>query len=149
MGNVQRSNHIENGQHLFVAPSAMAISESTFLTIGKPSAIETRRSDVGEEYTWKVEEKLGNHYVKLYFPLKFEGKPFAPPGHPEVAQWNLKDGQSGYGLQSTFGLCDAVTFEPTYTFWHNFQSFYPGQHEKFMAKCAELLKDENVNSVTV
>jgi hypothetical protein len=130
VGNVQRSNHIQNDQHLFVAPSAMAISVDTFLTIGKPSAIETSRADVAEEYTFKAEKK--GEKVKFYMPLLGWA---APPEAPEG--WNLKDGMPKYGRQTTFGL-DGVE-----TFWHNFQSFHPGQHEKFMEKCKSLIEDSN------
>jgi hypothetical protein len=132
VGNIQRSNHIQNNQHTFVAPSAMAISESTFLTIGQPSAVETYRSDVGEEYTWLCEAK--GIRVTRYMPLSFDAKPFAPPGHPEVDSWALADGQPVYGIGTTFGLFGVPEF------WHMFQSFYPGQNERFMAKCKQLLE---------
>ena len=46
VGNVQRSNHIENNQHLFAAPSCLAIRRDVFQNIGAPSASETFRSDV-------------------------------------------------------------------------------------------------------
>lgn len=128
VGNIQRTNHIQNNQHVFVAPSAMAISVETFWTIGRPSAIETPRSDVAEEYTW-LTEKMGQK-VKFYMPLRFEGRP------AESESWALADGMPVYGRQTTFGLPDEGE-----TFWHNFQSFHPGQHEKFMEKCSTLLKD--------
>lgn len=134
VGNIQRTNHIQNGQHTFVAPSAMAISTSTFLTIGKPSAIESPRSDVAEEYTW-LSEKKGIKIVK-YMPLRFEAAPAeAPTG------WALADGMPRYGLGTTFG--DPATGEET--FWHNFQVRLAGQPERFMRKCRELLNDGDVN----
>jgi hypothetical protein len=130
VGNIQRTNHIENGQHTFVAPSAMAISVSTFLTIGKPSAIETYRSDVGEEFSW-LSEKKGIKIVK-YMPLKFEAAPAEA-----LEGWALADGMPRYGLGTTFGNLE--TGEET--FWHNFQVRFPGQPERFMNKCNELLND--------
>ena len=134
VGNIQRSNHINNNQHVFVAPSAMAISLSTFLTIGKPSATETRRSDVGEEYTWGA-RKTGTK-IKFYMPLRFDGRP------AESESWALADGMPHYGRGTTFG--DLATGEET--FWHNFQSFHSGQHERFMAKCQSILGDSNGES---
>jgi len=131
VGNIQRTNHIQNGEHTFVAPSAMAISVSTFLTIGKPSAIETSRSDVAEEYTWLAEKK-GIKVIK-YMPLRFEGKP------AESDSWALATGMPHYGRQTTFGDTGCETF------WHNFQSVHPGQHEKFMSKCEELLNNGEIN----
>jgi hypothetical protein len=131
VGNIQRTNHIQNGQHVFVAPSAMAISDSTFLTIGRPSALETSRSDVAEEYTWLC-EKHGIP-VKFYMPAEFEAAPLeAPQG------WALADGMPRYGLGTTFA--DPLTGEES--FWHNFQIRLAGQHERFLRKCDELLKEE-------
>jgi len=128
VGNIQRTNHIQNRQHTFVAPSVMAISTSTFLTIGKPSAMETSRSDVGEEYTW-LSEKKGIKVIK-YMPLAFEEAPAeAPQG------WNLADGMPKYGLGTTFG--DIETGKET--FWHNFQVRLAGQPERFIRKCSELV----------
>lgn len=137
VGNIQRTNHIQNGQHTFVAPSAMAISTSTFLTIGKPSAIETPRSDVAEEYSWLC-ERQGLKVIK-YMPLRFEGRPAESPS------WALADGMPHYGRQTTFG--NTETGEET--FWHNFQSFHPGQHEKFMAKCESILNNGDKNGEQV
>ncbi len=136
VGNIQRTNHLKNGQHTFVAPSAMAISTSTFLTIGKPSAIETYRSDVGEEYTWLCEKK-GIKVIK-YMPLKFEAGPAESP-----EGWALADGMPKYGLGTTFGV------DQTETFWHNFQVRLAGQPERFIRKCNELLEDSNGKQVNI
>lgn len=132
VGNIQRTNHIQNGQHTFVAPSVMAISTSTFLTIGKPSAIETSRSDVAEEYTW-LAEKRGIKVTK-YMPLRFDAGPAEAPNG-----WALADGMPRYGLGTTFGD------EKGETFWHNFQVRLPGQPERFMKKCDQLLHDGDIN----
>jgi len=150
VGNIQRTNHIHNGQHTFVAPSAMAISTSTFLTIGKPSAIETPRSDVAEEYTWLCEKK-GIKVIK-YMPLKFEEAPAeAPEG------WALADGMPRYGLGTTFGeqhasdcmqspeAARATAIKRGELFWHNFQIRLAGQHERFIRKCDQLLHDGDID----
>ena len=127
VGNIQRSNHIQNDQHVFVAPSCLAISVDSFVTIGKPSGLETKRADVAEEYTFAA-EKSGIVPIDYYMPLWYDSKP------AECESWALKDGMPVYGRGTTFG----VGTQPM--FWHNFQSFHPGQQEKFWAKCEELLK---------
>jgi hypothetical protein len=127
VGNIQRTNHIQNNQHVFVAPSAMAISVDTFKSIGSPSAIETARSDVGEEYTWLAEQT--GAYINMYMPLSFDAAPAESPS------WALADGMPHYGRGTTFGGQFGGMF------WHNFQSFHPGQHERFMAKCNSILHD--------
>jgi hypothetical protein len=153
VGNIQRSNHLSNGAHVFVAPSAMALSIETFWTINKPSAVENLRSDVGEEYTW-LAQKAGAH-VRLYMPLRYDAAPAeAKDG------WALADGMPRYGLGTTFAqmtpsakdgdvldgtksiAADDIEWKQTgpETFWHNFQIRFPGQPERFMAKCEEILK---------
>jgi hypothetical protein len=143
IGNVQRTNHIKNDQHLFVAPSCLAISVDSFVTIGKPSGMETRRADVAEEYTFAA-EKTGIVPVDFYMPLKYDSKP------AECDSWALKDGMPVYGRGTTFG------FEPTKgsmlgidtsseavpLFWHSFQIFHPGQQENFWKKCESILNNE-------
>lgn len=129
VGNIQRSNHIQNDQHVFAAPSAVALSRETFLKIGKPSALENHRSDVSEEYTWAAEEN--GVPVDLYLPLRYDRKP------SECDYWALKDGMPVYGQGTTFGR-DGVE-----TFYHNFQIFHEGQQQNFWNKCEEILKAIN------
>jgi len=129
VGNIQRSNHIKNDQHVFVAPSAMGISVNTFFTMGKPSALETSRADVAEEYTFAA-EKSGIVPLDFYMPLRYDERP------AECESWALKDGMPVYGRGTTFGINGEEKVE---LFWHNFQSFHPGQQEKFWKKCESLL----------
>lgn len=126
VGNIQRSNHINNNQHVFAAPSAVAISRETYKKIGCPTALETFRSDVAEEWTFEAEEN--GVPVELYLPLRFDRKP------TECDSWALKDGQPHYGQGTTFG-----SEEDGELFYHNFQIFHPGQQENFWAKCEEIL----------
>jgi len=154
VGNIQRTNHLQNGQHVFVAPSAMALSVERFWDIGRPSALETGRSDVAEEYTW-LAQKAGVP-VRFYMPLRFDAAPEEAPNG-----WALADGMPRYGLGTTFGelvpgpkegnlldpskaiSADDIEWKATgvETFWHNFQMRFAGQHERFLAKCSEILKD--------
>jgi hypothetical protein len=136
IGNAQRSNHIENDQHVFAAPSALAISKQNFVKIESPSAIETGRSDVAEEYTWKAEE-LGVQ-VKLCYPLKYDAPPIRMAWEKDTEPyWALADGMPVYGIGTTFGNSDLGEL-----FWHNFQIFQPGQQERFWTKCEEVLEGE-------
>jgi hypothetical protein len=133
IGNAQRSNHIENNQHVFAAPSALAISRETFLKIGAPLAKETARSDVAEEYTW--ESEANNVPVELTMPLSFVKAPYKY--HWERDQrpfWALKEGMPVYGIGTTFG-------NESYggMFYHNFQIFHPGSQEMFWERCEKEL----------
>jgi len=126
VGNIQRTNHIQNNQHVFVAPSAMAISVKTFRDLGSPSAVETARSDVGEEYSFAAQAR--SVPLKMWMPLSFDAAPAESPS------WALADGMPHYGRGTTFGDESGMPLT-----WHNFQSFHLGQHERFMAKCDSIL----------
>lgn len=125
IGNAQRSNHIQNDQHVFVAPSAVAISDRTFNLLQRPSAQPTFRGDVLEEYTYQA-EAVGVP-IKLLMPLGFEEAP------AEAPSWPLADGMPHFGRGTTYGLGDSPMF------WHGFQSFHPGRQEKLQAKYEALL----------
>lgn len=133
IGNAQRTNHLQNNQHVFAAPSASAISKNTYVKIGAPSALETDRSDVLEEYTWAA-EATGVNVMKL-MPLKYD----APPQRydwekSQPPYWDLADGMPKYGMGTTYG-----NEEQGELFWHNFQIRMPGQEERFWNKCEEVL----------
>lgn len=138
VGNAQRTNHLENGQHMFAAPSALCLTRETFEKLGSPSAVHTQRGDVAEEYTYKAEE-LGVA-VKLLMPMKYDAPVFRMDWETtNEPTWKLADGFPEYGVGTTFGW-DAET--PA--IWHCFQSFHPGQQERFWSKCAELLGNNQV-----
>lgn len=129
IGNVQRSNHIENDEHLFVAPSALAISRETYIKIGKPLAQETKRSDVAEEYTWAAES--AGVPVELIMPMFFDKAPYKYNWEKDQRPfWALKEGMPTYGIGTTFGNQKLGNL-----FYHNFQIFHPGNQEMFWDKC--------------
>lgn len=133
IGNAQRSNHIENGQHVFAAPSALAISKETFIKIGTPLAKETMRSDVAEEYTWAAEEH--NVPVELTMPLSYAKAPYKYNWEKDQRPfWALKDGMPVYGIGTSFG-----NDEHGEMFYHNFQIFHPGSQEMFWERCEKAL----------
>jgi hypothetical protein len=149
IGNVQRSNHIQNDQHLFVAPSVLAVSVESFtFNMGMPSATETRRADVAEEYTFAA-EKCGTVPIEFYMPLGFDESP------AECPSWALKDGMPVYGRGTTFGKLASKGLpsgggsggRDVPLFWHQFQSFHPGQQEKFWKKCESMLTVTEVNDI--
>lgn len=135
IGNAQRTNHLQNNQHVFAAPSALCLNADTYKKIGMPSAVETQRSDVAEEYTWHA-ENVGVK-VDLVMPLRYDSSPQRYEW--EVNQppyWALADGMPVYGMGTTYG-----TETDGDLFYHNFQIRMDGQQEKFMAKCGKLLQE--------
>lgn len=132
IGNAQRSNHIQNNQHVFAAPSAVALNKEVYDKIGRPSAFETERGDVAEEWTYKAEE-FGVP-VDIVMPLRFDAAPqrYQWEGD-QPPYWALADGMPPYGMGTTYGR------DGKDLFYHNFQIRMPGQQERFWAKCEEVL----------
>ena len=134
IGNAQRSNHLDNGNHLFAASSCAAVSLGTFVKIGRPSAYENPpRSDVLEEYTWGAEEN--DVEVEFLMPKKYERPPvrFDWEGEQDP-YWNLKD-DINYGVGTTFGD------EEGELFYHQFQICQDDHQKMFQEKCEQVLLD--------
>lgn len=134
IGNAQRSNHIDNNQHVFAAPSAMAFTIETYHKAGKPSLEPNYRGDVAEELTFRAEES--KIPVELLMPIRYDAEPVK--FHWELDQrpyWTLADNMPNFGIGTTFGV------DGKEMFWHMFQSFHLGQKERFEKKCKELLND--------
>jgi hypothetical protein len=128
VGNIQRSNHIQNDEHVFAAPSVYAMSTDIFLTLNRPSATPTTRGDVAEEITYAAE--LRGVPIDLYMPLRYDLMP--SENHP----WALKTGMPQYGCHTTFGSAQDGEL-----FWHSFQIFHRDNQSKFWGVCEKLLND--------
>lgn len=132
VGNAQRTNHLDNGKHVFAAPSATAISRETFIKIGAPSALETSRGDVLEEYTWAAESN--GVTVEKLMPIKYDAAPMRYDWEKDQPPyWALGDGMPVYGMGTTYGVDNKEYF------FHNFQIRLPGQEQRFWQKCEEVL----------
>jgi hypothetical protein len=131
-GNAQRSNHIENGQNVFAAPSATAITKATYDKIGRPSAYPNQRSDVLEEYTFAAKEK--GVRLDLAMPLRYDEAPVRYSWEKDTDPfWKLADGMPNYGIGTTYG--DKIGD----LFYHQFQIFVGDSQSKFWKKCESIL----------
>jgi hypothetical protein len=126
VGNIQRSNHIENNQHVFVAPSFMGINLHEWNAIGRPSFAETERGDVAEEVTYAYEAH--GKPIIYYMPLRYDFPPIEAPF------WKLRDGMPVYGCGTTFGI---GTIEMSY---HMFQIRTHKHIESFLDRCEAVYK---------
>lgn len=133
IGDAQRSNHIQNDQHVFAAPHNVTFSVETYRKLGSPSFMPNYRGDVAEELTFKARE--GNIPLEIIMPLRYDAPPIRMDWEPKDAPpyWDLADGMPKYGIGTTFGT------EGNEMFWHMYQSFHPGQNERFIKKCEDLL----------
>jgi hypothetical protein len=127
IGNIQRSNHIQNDQHLFVAPSFMAMQLNYWTWAGQPSFSETHRGDVAEEVTYAWEFK--GWPMQMFMPTGFEQAPL------EVPHWNLKDGMPPFGCGTTFAL------GMTDISYHAFQIRTGNMVERFLSKCEQIIAE--------
>lgn len=133
IGDAQRSNHIQNGQNVFAAPHNVTFTVATYRKCGNPSFLPNFRGDVAEELTFRARES--NIDVEIILPLRYDAPPIRMDWEPKDAPpyWDLADGMPKYGIGTTFGT------EGNEMFWHMYQSFHPGQNERFTKKCEELL----------
>jgi len=133
IGSAQRSNHIQNNQHVFCAPHNVTFTISTYRKCGNPSFLPNYRGDVSEELTFRAEES--NIPIEILMPLRYDAPPIRMEWEPKDASpyWDLADGMPKYGIGTTFGKNDVEMF------WHMYQSFHPGQTERFFKKCEEIL----------
>ncbi len=89
-GNIQRTNCIENGGHLFIGPSYICFNSETIKNLNEAAWIVNERSDVSEEITWLKPDLIDQN---LFKPLKTLFKPI----------WALEGEKKVYGLGTTFG----------------------------------------------
>ena len=89
-GNIQRTNCIKNGRHLFIGPSYICFNTEIIKKLNEAAWIANERSDVSEEITW-IKPDLIDH--NLFKPLKTQFKPI----------WALDGEKKVYGIGTTFG----------------------------------------------
>lgn len=123
VGNIQRSNHLENGRHVFAAPSFMAFSRARWTELGRPSFLPTARGDVAEEVTFAAEAR--GVPLELFRPHRVLGDKC----------WAL-DGsdQPQYGV-GTFFHCGGVEVS-----FHNFQIRFAQSQALFLDVCRAVLE---------
>jgi hypothetical protein len=132
IGDAQRSNHIDNDQHVFAAPHNVTFTIDNYDKLGKPSFMPNYRGDVAEELTFRAEESKID--VEIIMPIKFDAPPIRMDWEKNAETfWRLADGMPNYGIGTTFGTSESELF------WHNYQIFHAGQQERFQNKCKELL----------
>ena len=128
IGNGQRSMHIDNNQHVFVAPSAFCISASVLKELGAPGFNPTTRGDIAEEYTYRAEE--------MGLPIEFLKPQSFIRRNIRQDRWDLGDDGPEYGIGTTF-----INKEDTPMFFHLFETRYHIWNDLFYDKCRECLNN--------
>lgn len=133
IGNATRSNHIENNQHVFAGGYFVAFSKQMYEDLGSPSFTATPRGDCAEELTWRAREL--SVPIELFMPTRFDAPPTRMSWEKnQEPYWRLADGMPVYGIGTTYG--HDVLGECTY---HNWQIRMPGNKDRFIKKCEEIL----------
>lgn len=132
IGNAQRSNHIENNQHVYPAPSAICFSLDTFNKLGNLSFAPTNRGDVGEELAYAAEYL--NIKIELFLPKSYEDLPINPDRSKCSLPWDLADGMPKFGIGTTFVNNNMEMF------YHLFQSRVHIYNHLFISKCNQILQ---------
>ena len=131
IGNIQRSNHLQNDEHVFVGSSCFCMTKQTYNQFGKLSFACTNRGDIGEEYTYRAEQS--GFPLEMYMPKSFQSAPVA------CESWPLKTGMPNYGIGTTFANKDGEEM-----FYHLFESRTHKNTKLFLDKCASIMESIRV-----
>lgn len=125
IGNAQRSNHYENGQHVYVAPSYLCVTRETYENAWSPTMSFSKKYDCGELLT--VNCRKNNIPVRLLMPIGYDSL------NEEGKLWDLADGMPKYGIGTTFSNgTNAVSY-------HLFCSRYNQYNHYFVNRCRNIL----------
>jgi hypothetical protein len=121
-GVVQATNHIAPMTHIYIAPSCFFIWKPLWIALGRPSFVETYRSDVCQELCL-IAESNGVRMKGIY-PTHFEREPVE-------GVWRLHN----YGL---YGI--GTTYHNR--FYHLYQSRFNANIDLFIQRCQDVLRGE-------
>lgn len=127
VGNIQRTNHCENGKHTYVAPSYMCFTRDYYEACGSPNLSYTNKWDTGELLT--VNAGRFNLPVVKWMPQHV-----TTPNFENGELWPLADGMPHYGIGTTFGDDSGPL---TY---HLFGAVKGVYNHMFYKKCREVLE---------
>jgi len=130
IGNVQRSNHLDNNKHIYPAPSCICLTKDTYEKLEKPKWHPTNRGDIGEELAYVAEQK--GIEIEMFMPSTYEELPHW--GNEERKPWDLRDGDPQFGIGTTF-----VDKDGNEMFYHLFQSRLTVFNDLFFLKCAKII----------
>jgi hypothetical protein len=130
IGNAQRSNHLDNDEHVYVAPSAMCLTKEMFIDLDFPDFYPDHiKCDVGERLTYIAEEK--GIPVEIYGPDNYECSPTG------AEYWPLNSNYKNYGIGTTF-----VNYKNEEMFYHLFEARTNNFNKNFYDKCQGILKND-------
>ena len=110
-------NVLEGFEYTYAGPAFFVISKEVYTFLGKPSFLETYRSDCGEEISYIAREKgVEVKYINFSHCIK--------------PMWHLRD-DIEFGIGSTYENL----------VYHNFQARVPSNLPLFIEQCSKILND--------
>jgi len=129
VGNIQRSNHFENGQHVYVGSSYICFTRYIFEAAGSPTMCYNNKYDTCELLT--VNAERFNIPVTKFMPTHVDSPWVDSNGN--LGYWNLADGMPKYGIGTTF------SYENKPMSYHLFSSRHHIYNQYFFDKCQSIL----------
>jgi predicted glycosyltransferase involved in capsule biosynthesis len=129
VGNIQRSNHLENNEHTYVGAPFICFSKSLYESVGCPTMRHTHHGDTCEQLTYNC-EKEGIEVIKFM------------PSHSECAYdengsyWDLEKGMPKYGIGTIY------SYNGMEMNYHLFCSRENKFNKLFFNKCHELIVEK-------
>lgn len=130
-GCAQASNHLhpELNKLVFAAPCFFTLTKETYHKLGRPTAMETVRSDVAAEFTWEANSR--GIPVELWYPIRSLG----------ALNWELGSwGKRRYGLGTYYGP-DDTTDEKVFHMFEARVSAQTGHYSMFVDECNRILNE--------
>lgn len=116
-GFAQRSNHIQNNEHVYVSSACIAFSRQKYISLGSPAFFTTQRGDTAEEltYIWEKDDPNSLFIIR--------------PTDSTDLRWALESGARPYGVNSTYGNL----------FFHAWEGRTPVQQASFVNRCKQIV----------
>lgn len=131
VGNIQRSNHYNNQQHTYCAPSYCCFTREVYEAAGSPTMSYNSQYDTGELLT--VNAAKNSIPIIKFMPTKIDA-----PINPQGEYWDLADGMPKYGIGTTF------SFDGNDISYHLFSSRDHIFNNYFFDRCHSLIMKSEI-----
>ncbi len=125
VGNIQRSNHYENDEHVFAAISYACFTRETYEKAGSPTMCFSKKYDCSELLTVNCEK--ANIPVTLLVPSHTESP------NEDGEYWSLTKSLPKYGIGTTF------SYNGNDISYHLFCSRFHKYNNLFLEKCHQII----------
>lgn len=126
VGNIQRANHYQNNEHVYVGSPYICFTREIYEAAGCPTMRYTHHGDTCEQMTYNC-ERSGIPVIK-FMPVETES-----PINDDGDYWPLAKGMPQYGIGTTYKYNDQIMN------YHLFSSRVHKFNKLFYNKCHEVI----------